>query len=212
MPTIIRAIHCERALCKSCRTYEWNNAIYEAGLDMMCEGSEPEPNFARWDEIDVAMGIRTREAVQEITRWNEDYCFSYPGLNVELVTDVERKVAERSGAVLTSESDGLYFFEWKIPECGLLEGEYKLGINEIPWKQLRSDTLKYVKEIGKPEPEGGDLLRYMKATARHQYSNYDGFLSSRKSLSQLLTGDGVKAVRNAYDEELERSCPNLKIA
>ena len=210
MPTIIRAIHCERALCKSCRTYEWNETINEAGLGMMFEGSEPDPDFAKWDEIDVAMGIRTREAVQEITRWNKDYCFRYPGLTVEWVTDTERKVAEQSGAILKSEGDGLYFFEWKIPECGLYEGEYKLGIDEIQWNLLHRDALDYVKERGKPEPRGGELLRYLKATARHRYSNYEGFLSSRKSLNQPITGDGVKAVRSAYDEEIERINPSLK--
>ncbi len=210
MQTIVRTIHCNRPLCKSCREDEWHRAIDEAGLWMMYEGSEPEADPVKWDKIDAAMGIRTREVVQEITRWNKDYCFSYPFLSVECINDAEREAAEQSGAVLTSEGDGLCSFEWKIPECGLF-GEYKLGINEIQWEQLRRDTVKYAKERRKLEPKGRDLLRSMKATARHRYSNYEGFLSSRKSLNQPLTGDGVKAVRTAYNEEIERFCPNLKI-
>ena len=209
MKTIVRAIHCDRALCKSCREDQWNKAIDEAGLWMMYPGSEPEPDSTKWDEIDVAMGLETRGVVQGITRYNADYCFSYPGLSVELITPVEQKAFRRSGAVVTSSGDGLYYVEWGIPECGLF-GKYKLGIKEIQWEQLRRDTIKYAKERGKPEPKGRDLLRYMKATARHQYSNYDGFLSSRKSLNQPLTDDGVRAVRTAYNEEIKRFCPNLK--
>ena len=208
MTTIIRPIHCDRPLCKSCRTYEWDKAIDEAGLGMMFEGSEPDPDFAKWDEIDAAMGIRTREAVQEITRWNKDYCFSYPGLSVELITPEQQEVARRSGAVVTSSGDGLYYIEWEIPECGLF-GEYKLGVTEIQWEQLRRDTIKYATERGIPVPKGIDLLRYMKNTARHRYSNYEGFLSSRKSVNQPLTKGGVKAARTAYDEEIERINPYL---
>ena len=209
MQTIIREIHCARAFCKSCRQDGWHRAIDEAGLWMMYPGSEPEPDSTKWDEIDDAMGVKTREVVQGIILYNADYCFSYPGLSVEGISPVEQEAARRSGAVVTSSGDGLYHIKWEIPECGLF-GEYKLGINEIYWDQLRRDTVRYAKERGRPEPKGRDLLRYMKATARHQYSNYEGFLSSRKSLNQPLTGDGVKAVRTAYDEEFERFCPNLK--
>ncbi|MCY4527420.1 MAG: hypothetical protein OXD46_00090 [Chloroflexi bacterium] len=209
MPTIIRAIHCDRALCKSCRTYEWNKAINEAGLGMMFEGSEPDPDFAKWDEIDVAMGIRTREAVQEISRWNMDYCFAYPRLIVELITDAEREVAERSGAVMTSEGDGLYSFEWKIPECGLLEGEYKFNITVVPWETLKNDAVKYAGNDSSEQCD--DLLRKMKNTARHRYSDYDDFRTSRESLGQPLTDDGVKAIRSAIDEEIERIYPRLKL-
>lgn len=203
MQTIIRAIHCDRALCKSCREDELNKAIDEAGLWMMYPGSEPEPNSIKWDQIDAAMGVKTREVVQGINRYNADYCFSYPGLSVEWITPAEQEAAKRSGAVVTSSGDGLYYIEWEIPECGLF-GEYKLGITEIQWEQLRRDTVKYTSERGIPVPKGSDLLRYMKATARHQYSNYDCFLSSRKSLNQPLTGDAVKAARAAYNEEIER--------
>lgn len=208
MQTIIRAIHCDRAFCKSCREDEWNEAINEAGIWMMYAGSEPEPNSVKWDEIDDAMGIKTREVVQEMTLRDPDFSFSYPRLIVELITDLEKEFAERSGAVVTSSGNGLYSIEWEMPECGLF-GEYKLGITEIQWEQLRRDTVKYATERGIPVPKGRDLLRYMKNTARHRYSNYDGFLSSRKSLNQPLTGDGVKAARAAYNEEIERINPYL---
>ena len=208
MQTIIRAIHCDRALCKSCREDEWNEAIYGAGLWMMHAESEPEPNFVKWDEIDVAMGVKTREVVQGIIRYNADYCFSYPRLSFEWVMPAELEAAKRSGAAVTSSGDGLYSVEWNMRECGLF-GEYKLGITEIQWGQLRRDTVKYATERGIPVPKGRDLLRYMKNTARHRYSNYEGFLSSRKSLNQPLTREGVKATRAAYDEEIERINPYL---
>ena len=208
MQTTIRAIHCERALCKSCRPDEWNRAIDEAGLSDMYPGSEPEPNSVKWDEIDAAMGVQTREVVQGTIVYNADYCFSYPRLSIEWITPEEQEAFRQSGAAVSSSGDGLYSIEWKIPECGLF-GEYKLGINEIQWEQLRRDTVKYATERGIPVPKGSDLLRYMKNTARHRYSNYEGFLSSRKSLNQPLTKEGVKAARTAYDEEIERINPYL---
>ena len=208
MQTIVRAIHCDRALCKSCREDEWNKAIDEAGLWMVYKGSEPEPDSTKWDEIDAAMGIKTREVVQEMILRDPDFSFSYPRLTVELITDLEKEFAERSGAVVTSSGDGLYSIEWEIPECGLF-GEYKLGITEIQRDQLRRDAVKHARDRGIPVPKGSDLLRYMKNTARHRYSNYEGFLSSRKSLNQPLTREGVKATRTAYDEEIERINPFL---
>ena len=132
-----------------------------------------------------------------------DFSFSYPRLIVELITDLEKEVAERSGAVVTSSGDGLYSIEWEIPECGLF-GEYKLGITEIQQDQLRRDAVKYATERGRPEPYGESLLRSMKDTARHLYSNYDGFLSWHQSFDTSLTEDGVNAARAAYNEELER--------
>ena len=209
MQTIVRAIHCARAHCKSCREDEWNKAIHEAGLWMMYPGSEPEPDSVKWDEIDTAMGVTTREVVQGIIRYNADYCFSYPRLSFEWIMPAELEAAKRSGAVVTRADDGFYSIEWEIPECGLF-GEYKLGITEVSRERLKRDAVKHARERGKPEPKGRDLLRYMKDTARHRYSNYEGFLSSRKSLNQPLTGDGVKAVRSAYNEEIERINPNLK--
>ena len=208
MQTIIRAIHCDRALCKSCREDEWNTAIDEAGLWMMYPESEPEPNSAKWDEIDAATGVQTRKVVQGIISYNGDYCFSYPRLSIEGITPMEQEAFRRSGATVTSSGDGLYSIEWNIPECGLF-GEYKLGITEIQRDQLRHDTIKYATERGVRVPKGSDLLRYMKNTARHQYSNYEGFLSSRKSLNQPLTKEGAKATRTAYDEEIERINPYL---
>ena len=94
---------------------------------MMYPGSsEPGPNSVKWDEIDAAMGVKTREVVQEIIRHNAGYCFSYPGLSVEWINPAEQEAARRAGAVVTSSGDGLYYIEWEIPECGLF-GDLQAG-------------------------------------------------------------------------------------
>ena len=213
MATIERKIRCSLPLCESCRTKEFQRKVTdrlsEAGIDTMEENRESKVDDGVWDEIDAALGIRTREVVQEIILWGGEYHFSYPRLYVDLTTPARREAAKGSGAVVTSDGHDGWRIEWEIPQCGVFSGIYIMDIEEVPLEQLESETFKYAKDNGKPTPEGADLLRCMKNTVRHQHSNYNHFISWHQK-RQPFTNDGVKAIRSAYNEEIGRLYPDLK--
>ena len=212
MRTIERKIRCSLPLCESCRPKEFHRKVTErlseAGIDSFHEYGESQVNDAVWDEIDTAIGIRSREVVQEIIVWGGEYYFSYPQLRVDLTTPARRKAAKQSGAVVTSEGRDGWKIEWEIPQCGVFSGIYIMDIAEIPPDQLEREALKYAKDNGKPSPEGAELLRCMKNTVRHQHSNYHHFISWHWE-RQPFTDYGVNAIRGAFNEEIERIYPDL---
>ena len=217
MPSILKRIRCSVPCCESCQREELRRKVYwrlaEAGIKTMHEDDESEVDDAVWDEIDAATGVNTREIVQRIIiHAGGDYCFMYPYLTVDVLTVEDRVDAERSGAEVTwDERSKYYSVRWKLPECGLFSRWlYRMEIDKVPWKQLRRDTVKYATDRNHPKPKGDALLRCMKDTARHQYSNYEDVLSFHKSLARPFNVNGVTAVRSAYNEEIERIHPDLK--
>lgn len=213
MATIERKIRCSLPVCESCRPKEFDRKVTErlseAGIYSFHEDSESQVDDAVWDEIDAALGIGTRELVQEIILWGGEYYFSYPQLRVDLTTPARRKAAKLSGAVVTSDGYDGWKIEWEIPQCGVFSGIYIMDIEEVPPNQLEREALKYAKDNGKPTPEGPELLRCMKNTVRHQHSNYHHFISWHQE-RQPFTDDGVNAIRGAFNEEIECIYPSLK--
>ena len=136
----------------------------------------------------------------------------YEGIIVDYLTNEDREAAERSGAKVIWNKRSHYFsVKWDLPKCGLFSSFlYRMELSEVPWQQLRYDAVKYATDRSLSKPEGEALLRCMKNTARHQYSNYENVLSFHKSLAGPFTDDGVGAVRSAYNEEIEHIYPDLK--
>ena len=211
-----KQIHCSLPLCENCQRDEFHRKVYarlaEAGIDSLYEENESEVDEAVWDEIDAATGVKTREIVQRIVHAVGEYSFMYPSLVVDYLSDADREAAERSGAEVTGHEDSLYFFiQWELPNCGLFSSiNYRMSIDYVPSKQLRRDAIKYAKDKGKLAPKGDTLVHTKKNTARHRYSNYDELLSWHKSLARPLTDEGAKAIKDAYNEEIDRLHPDLK--
>ena len=220
MPTIAKKVRCSVPFCDSCQRERLLNEVHgrlaEAGIDSLYESSESEVDNAVWDEVDAAAGLRTREVVQRIiTHSGGDYFFAYPHLTVDSLALEDKETAERLGAEVTWNGRGRYPYysvKWELFKCGLFSTlAYRIQIDELPWKQLRREAVKYDTGRGKPTPKGYDLLRCMMDTARHQYSNYEEVLSFQKSLARPFKDDGVRAIRGAFNDEIERIYPNLKV-
>ncbi len=213
MTTIERKIRCSLPLCASCRPKKFERKVTgrlaEAGIDSMHGDNESEVDNAVWDEIDAAVGVNTREIVQSIATQASDYCFMYPILTVDHLTVEDRETAERSGAEVTGNEVDYYSVRWILPQCGVFPGIYIMKIDKVPWKQLKRDAFKCAKDRGTPTPKGDALLRCMKKTARQQYSNYGHFISWHQE-RQPFTDDGVKAIKRAYNKEIERVYQKLK--
>ena len=216
MTEIAKKIRCSLPLCQSCRRDEFLRKAYsrrhEAGIDSLYEENESEVDEAVWDEIDAATGVKTREIVQRIVHAVGEYSFMYPSLVVDNLSDADREAAERSGAEVTwHEGSRYYFIQWELPNCGLLSSlSYRIRIDHVTSKELRHDALKHARDKGRPTPKGDALLRSKKNIARHKYSNYDELRSWHKSLVTPLTDEGVSAIRDAYNEEIDRLHPDLK--
>lgn len=211
-----KQIRCSLPLCENCQRDEFHRKVYarlaEAGIDSLYEENESEVDEGVWDEIDAATGVRTREIVQRIVHAVGEYSFMYPSLVVDYLSDADREAVEGSGAEVTWHEDSLYYFiQWELPNCGLFSSlSYRMRIDHVTSKELRRDALKHARVEGKPTPKGDALLRSKKNIARHKYSNYDELRSWHKSLVRPLTDEGVRAIRTAYNEEIERMHPDLK--
>ena len=213
MTTIERKIRCSLPLCESCRPKKFDRKVTgrlaEAGINSMYEGNESEADDAVWDEIDASTGLKTREIVQRIIHAAGDYCFIYPNLTTDQLTIEDREAAVRLGAEVTGNEVDCYSVRWKLPQCGVFPGIYIIKIDKVPWKQLKRDAFKCAKDRDTPTPKGDALLHCMKNTARQQYSNYCHFISWHQE-RQPFTDDGVKAIKRAYNKEIERVYQKLK--
>lgn len=213
--TIKRRIVCARPFCRGCQYHELGQEIYDAGLSSRVLQNFCGVDVARWDRLDEAMGIRTRPLVEYVaSKAGEDACFDYhiPALYVDdWVLPCIRERVDSAGASVSGRF-GVSVISWNLSYCGLptISRGISLRIKLVGKEQLRREALDYCKSEGKPEPrDEEELLRCMKNTVRHQYTEYDYVRSVFQSRGPGLKPEGVVALRSVFDEEIDRVYPYL---